>query len=132
MFARQHSARLIGPPQYNHKTLLLRSLIHPCLALLLQMVRLMTLTKLEELTLSSVTVKPKAMDITAMPRALQRLAYHSPASFIHLVSPLWPPMYVVLCLFATPRRASINLRLGVVRMRSDWGCRCQRMGRPHS
>ena len=56
--------------------------------LLLQLVRPMALTNLEELILSSGTPKPKALDVMAMPRVLQRLAYHSPASFIHLVSPL--------------------------------------------
>ena len=55
--------------------------------LLLQLVRPMALTSLEELTLSSATHKPKALDVMAMPCALQRFAYQSPASFVYLVSP---------------------------------------------
>ena len=53
--------------------------------LLQPIMRAAALAGLEELTLSSASPRPKALDIAAMPPSLQRLAYRSPASFIHLV-----------------------------------------------
>ena len=49
--------------------------------------QLAELPALEELTLRSALPHAKALDIAAVPHSLQRLAYQSLTSFIHLVSP---------------------------------------------
>ena len=49
--------------------------------------QLVELLDLEKLTLRSALPHAKALDVVAVPHSLQRLAYQSPTSFVHLVSP---------------------------------------------